>query len=291
MDFLQLLVGGIANGCIYGLVALGFVLIYKATEAVNFAHGDLMMLGAFVTLAFVNDHWMGLPFWLGLALAVLVMGLISYLMEVFVIRQLFGQPQFSVVILTIALGFVLRFFAGVIWGHEPQSLETPFAGKTINMGGVVLGYEEAFVIITTLVLTGALYVFFARTRLGVAMQASSQNQLAAYYMGIPVKRISSLIWAVAGMTATVAGALFASKGSIEPALGLLGIKAFAAAVIGGFGSLPGAVFGGLIIGIVEPMAQAYLPPGYSQIAPYAIMLMVLVFRPNGLFAQMQQKKV
>ncbi len=291
MDFLQLLVGGIANGCVYGLVALGFVLIYKATEAVNFAHGDIMMLGAFVALTFVNHEWMGLPFWLGLILSVIVMGVFCYLLEVVVIRQLFGQPQFSVVVLTIALGFVLRFFAGVIWGHEPQSLETPMAGKTMNFGDIVLGYDEAFVIIATIILAGGLYLFFARTRLGVAMQAASQNQLAAYYMGIPVKRISSLIWAVAGMTAAVAGTLFASKGSIDPSLGLLGIKAFAAAVIGGFGSLPGAIFGGLIIGIVEPMAQAYAPPGYSQIAPYAIMLLVLVFRPNGLFAQIQQKKV
>lgn len=291
MDFLQLLVGGVANGCVYGLVAMGFVLIYKATEAVNFAHGDLMMLGAFVCLTFVNDDWMGLPFGVGLVLTILVLGVISYLIEVVIIRQLFGQPQFSVVILTIALGFFLRFVAGVIWGHEPNSLETPMAGKALDLGGVALGYDEAFVILATLVLTGFLYLFFARTRLGIAMQAASQNQLAAYYMGIPVKRISSLIWAVAGMTAAVAGTLFASKGSIDPSLGLLGIKAFAAAVIGGFGSLPGAVLGGLIVGIVEPLAQAYAPPGVSQIAPYAIMLLVLTLRPNGLFAQIQQKKV
>jgi branched-chain amino acid transport system permease protein len=291
MDFLQLLVGGVANGCVYGLVAMGFVLIYKATEAVNFAHGDLMMLGAFVCLTFVNKDWFGLPFGVGLILTILVVGIVAYLIEVLVIRQLFGQPQFSVVILTIALGFFIRFVAGVIWGHEPHSLETPMAGKTLDLGGVALGYDEGFVILATLVLTGILYLFFARTRLGVAMQAASQNQLAAYYMGIPVKRISSLIWAVAGMTAAVAGTLFASKGSIDPALGLLGIKAFAAAVIGGFGSLPGAVLGGLIVGIVEPMAQAYAPPGVSQIAPYAIMLLVLTLRPNGLFAQIQQKKV
>ncbi len=291
MDVMQLLVGGIANGCIYGLVAMGFVLIYKATEGVNFAHGDLMMLGAFISLTFVNSDWMGLPFWFGLICSVIVLGAFCYLLEFVVIRQLFGQPQFSLVILTIALGFFLRFLAGLIWGHEPKTLETPMAGKTLQIGGVAVGYDEVFVILATVTLTLILYFFFARTRLGVAMQASSQNQLAAYYMGIPVKRISSLIWAVAGMTAAVAGTLFASKGSIDPTLGLLGIKAFAAAVIGGFGSLPGAILGGLIIGIVEPLAQAYAPPGFSQIAPYAIMLLVLILRPNGLFAQIQQKKV
>jgi len=124
------------------------------------------------------------------------------------------------------------------------------------------------------------------------MQAASQNQLAAYYVGIPVKRIQSLVWALGGAVAAVAGVLFASKGAIDPSTGLLGIKAFAAAVIGGFGSLPGALIGGIIIGMVEPFAAYALPAGgYSQVAPYAIMLLVLIFRPAGLFAQMQDKKV
>ena len=291
MDPFQLLVGGIANGCVYGLVALGFVLIYKATEAVNFAQGDLMMLGAFVTMTFVNQEWWGFPFIPGFILAMVVMGLFSYLLEFVVIRRLFGQPQFAVVILTIAIGFILRFIAGSIWGHDPQSLEFPLAGQSFHIGSVVVGYDEAFVILVTAVLTSLLYLFFARTRLGIAMQASSQNQLAAYYMGIPVKRISSLIWALSGMTASVAGVLFAAKGAIDPSTGLLGIKAFAAAVIGGFGSLPGALAGGLIIGIIEPMAQFFAPSGYSQIAPYAVMLLVLILRPNGLFSQVFQKKV
>lgn len=291
MEIAQLVLGGVAGGCIYGLVALGFVLIYKATESVNFAQGDLMMLGAFVTLQFVNvSHW-GLPFWVGVPLAVAVMAVVGYLMEALVIRRLFGQPQFAVVILTIAIGFVLRFIAGIIWGHEPLNLETPFAGKNLNFIGLAIGVDEVFVIGVTLVLTVGLYFFFARTKLGMAMQASSQNQLAAYYMGVPVKRVHGLVWALSGGIATMAGVLFAARGSIDPNLGLLGIKAFAAAVIGGFGSLPGALAGGLIVGLAEPFAGRYLPAGYSQIAPYAIMLVVLVARPNGLFAQIQSKKV
>ena len=123
------------------------------------------------------------------------------------------------------------------------------------------------------------------------MQAASQNQLAAYYMGIPVKRIQSMVWGLSGAVAAVAGILFASKGAIDPSAGLLGIKAFAAAAIGGFGSLPGALLGGLIIGIVEPLSSRYAPPGVSQIAPYAILLVVLIFRPGGIFSQTQKKKV
>ena len=212
-------------------------------------------------------------------------------MEALIIRRLFGQPQFAVVILTIAIGFVLRFAAGFIWGHEPVSLETPFAGKNLDIAGLAISVDEVFVIAATAVLTLVLYLFFARTRLGMAMQASSQNQLAAYYMGVPVKRLHGMVWALSGAISTIAGVLFASRGSIDPNLGLLGIKAFAAAVIGGFGSLPGALAGGLIVGITEPFSGRYIAAGYSQIMPYAIMLAVLVLRPNGLFAQIQSKKV
>ncbi len=291
MDVLQLVVSGLANGCVYGLIALGFVLIYKATEAVNFAQGDFMMLGAFIAIWLANAEYMGLNFWLAVPIAIVMMGIFGYLLDVLVVRKLFGQPQIAVVILTIAIGFVLRFAVGAIWTHEPQLLDTPFAGRVLDIGGIVLGFEEVAVIIVTLLLTGFLFLFFRRAKLGKAMQAASQNQLAAYYVGIPVKRIQSLVWALGGAVAAVAGILFASKGAIDPSTGLLGIKAFAAAVIGGFGSLPGALIGGIIIGMVEPFAAYALPAGYSQVAPYAIMLLVLIFRPAGLFAQMQNKKV
>ena len=152
---------------------------------------------------------------------------------------------------------------------------------------MVLGVDEIAVIVVTVVL----FAFFNRTKLGIAMQASAQNQLAAYCMGIPVRRIHGLTWALAGAVAAVAGILFASKASIDPNTGLLGIKAFAAAVIGGFGSLPGALAGGLIVGLAEQLAARYIAAGYSQIAPYAVMLLVLMFRPHGLFVQVGGKKV
>ena len=291
MDVLQLLVSGLANGCVYGLIALGFVLIYKATEQVNFAQGDMMMLGAYITLGFHNAQFMGLPFWLSVPMAVVLMGVFGYLLDMFVLRRMFGQPQIAVVILTIALGFVLRFFAGLIWGHEPLALETPFAGQYLSFGGITLGVDGVMIIAVTVLLTVALYFFFGRTRLGIAMQASSQNQLAAYYIGIPVKRINSLIWALAGAVATIAGVLFASKGTIDPSIGLLGIKAFAAAVIGGFGSLPGALLGGLIVGVMEPFASRYMAPTYAPIMPYLLLFLILVFRPHGILAQVHSKKV
>ena len=291
MEVVQLLVSGLANGCVYGLIALGFVLIYKATEQVNFAQGDFMMLGAFICLGLTNAHYMGLPFWIAAPLAIAIMAVLGYLLDFFVLRHLFGQSQTAVVILTIALGFVIRFVAGMIWSHEPQTLESPLAIGDFNIGGVVLGMADIAVIVVTVLLTYFLYQFFQRSKLGLAMQAASQNQMAAYFMGIPVKRVQGMIWGLSGAVAAVAGILFASKGAIDPNAGLLGIKAFAAAVIGGFGSLPGALMGGLIVGVIEPFASRYFPAGYSQIAPYTLLLFVLVFRPHGLFSQVRVKKV
>ncbi|MDQ7070681.1 MAG: branched-chain amino acid ABC transporter permease [Rhodobacterales bacterium] len=291
MDALQLLISGLANGCVYGLIAMGFVLIYKATEAVNFAQGDMMMLGAFVALGLTNTDYMGLSFYVAVPITLAVMGLVGYLMDAVLLRRMAGQSQIAVVILTIALGFVARFAAGAIWGHEPQSLESPMAGLDFRFAGLFLGMDEFFVIIVTVLLTVGMYLFFAKTKLGLAMQAASQNQMAAYYMGISVKRIHSMIWALAGVVAAIAGILFASKGSIDPSTGLLGIKAFAAAVIGGLGSLPGALLGGVIIGIIEPFSARYLGGDLARLMPYIILVLILVFRPHGILSQVQSKKV
>ncbi len=291
MEVLQLLLSGLANGCVYGLVALGFVLIYKATEAVNFAQGDFMMLGAFVMVGLVNPQYMGMNFWLAVPVALIIMAALGYLLDLTIIRFMFGQSQTSVVILTIALGFVIRFAAGLIWGHEPQSLHSPLALGDVRFAGVVLSMADISVIVVTVAMTVLLWQFFQRTKLGLAMQAASQNQMAAYYMGIPVKRVQGAVWALAGVVACVAGILYASKGTLDISSGFIGIKAFAAAVIGGFGSLPGALMGGLIVGVIEPFAARYMPSGYSQLAPYSLLILVLVFRPNGLFAQVRVKKV
>ncbi len=291
MEILQLMVSGLANGCVYGLIALGFVLIYKATEQINFAQGDMMMLGAFVAIWLGNDDQFGLPFWLACAGAVLAMAVVGALIERTLLRVIFGQPQIAVVILTIALGFILRFIAGAFGGHDPRVLENPLAGAFVSIGGLTLALDEIAVLVVTLILTCLLLGFFSYTKLGIAVQASSQNQIAAYYMGIPVRRIHGMIWALAGAIAAVAGILFSAKGSIDPLSGLIGIKAFAAAVIGGLGSLVGALAGGLIIGLVEPFAARYIAAGYSQIIPYSVLILVLMFRPHGLFAQVQSKKV
>ncbi|MEE2913715.1 MAG: branched-chain amino acid ABC transporter permease [Pseudomonadota bacterium] len=289
MEVLQLLVSGVSQGCVYGLIALGFVLIYKATEMVNFAQGEIMMLGAFVAFTFTN--LLGWPFWMAIVMTLLVMAAFGALTERLILRPMIGEPPFSVLMLTIGLGFVLRAGAGAIWGNEPRTITTPYSGGIVDIGGVIIGYENIVIIAGTAVLCLVLYLFFRYSRVGIAMQAASQNQLAAYYVGIPVKRIYSLVWALSAGIAATAGILVAPVALIDPLMGFIGIKAFAAAIVGGFGSLPGAILGGIIIGVVEQFAALYLPPGFSETSAYVILLVMLLVRPEGLFATMLQKKV
>ncbi len=278
-----------ASGCIYGLVALGFVLIYKATEMVNFAQGDLMMLGAFI--AFTVIETLGYNYWIAFAAAVLFMAVFGYILDATILRQVLGQPQFAVVMLTIGLGFVFRAAASMIWGTETRAFETPFTGGVTRVGELVIANVNLSIIAGTAILCAVLFGFFRYTRIGVAMQAASQNQLAAYYMGIPVKMIFSLIWAISAGVAAVAGLLLAPVALIDITMGLLGLKAFAAAVLGGFGSIPGAVVGGLLIGVIEQFSGVYLEEGLKDVAAYIVILLVLFLRPQGLLGNIGRKRV
>lgn len=291
MLVLQIIVAGIAQGCVYGLIALGFVLIYKATETVNFAQGDLMMLGAFAGLAGMSV--LGWPFWLAALAAVAVMALTGMLIERAVIRPVLGQPQFSIVMLTFGLGYIARggitMVPGI--GTDTHALAVPYKGSTLDLGAVVVGGEQVVIIGATAALCGGLWLLFRYTRVGIAMQASSQNQLAAYYMGIPVQRLNGLVWALAAAAATVAGLLLAPITFVHANMGFIGLKAFPAAIVGGFGSLPGAIVGGLIIGVVESLSGFYLPEGFKDVVPYVVVLLMLAIKPTGLFGDRARKKV
>ncbi len=289
LRLLQLMVNGAAGGCIYGLIALGFVLIYKATEVINFAQGDIMMLAGFAAFTFMS--WLGLDYWLGAALAVITTAAFGYLLDVIVIRRVIGQPQFAVVMLTLGLGFIFRAVAGITWGYDSVGYNTPFTNHTIRIGTFVLGYDSLSIIGGTVLLCAMLYLFFNRTRLGVAMQAASQNQLAAYYMGIPVRTVFSLIWAVSAGVSAIAAILLTPVSMVDVNMGSLGIKAFAAAVLGGFGSIPGALVGGVVIGIVEQLAGFYLPAGFQDVTANVVLLATLILTPHGLFSQRVFKRV
>jgi len=288
---LQVLMGGVAQGCIYGLIALGFCLIYKATETVSFAQGDLMMLGAFLGLTLLTVA--GLPFWITVPSVILAMGLFGMLLERLVVSPILGQPAFSIVMLTIGIGYVARGAITMIpgMGTDTRALEVPYKGEVLEFGGVVLAVEQLVIVAATAVLCAALFALFKYSRVGIAMQAASQNQIAAFYMGIPVKRLNGLVWALAAAVAALAGLLLAPITFVHANMGFIGLKAFPAAVVGGFGSLPGAIVGGLVIGLVEALSGFYLPEGFKDVAAYVVVLVMLMFKPNGLFGESLRKKV
>jgi branched-chain amino acid transport system permease protein len=291
IEFIQHVVNGVAVGCMYGLVALGFVLVYKATELVNFAQGDLLMLGAFVAYTLIAA--MGFPYWLGFLGAVILLMLLGALIDVAVFRPVLGQPQFTLVMLTIGLGYVIRAVVSMMpgWGVQPHSFPTPFTNRVVSLGGVVLSQEHLSMIVGTMVVCGALALLFRMTRTGVAMQAASQNQLAAYCMGIPVRFIFTMIFAVGAGIATIAGVLLSPISLVDANLGFIVLKAFPAAVLGGFGSIPGAVLGGVVIGLIEQFTGLYLSDSLKNISPYVVLLLVLVFRPEGLLGRPEHRKV
>jgi len=288
---LQLLLAGVAQGCVYALVALGFVLIYKATETVNFAQGDLMMLGAFFALtAGVIWEW---PYWATIVFAVAAMAAAGMLIERLVLRPVLGQPAFTVVMVTIGVGYVLRGAVTMVpgWGTDTYTLPTPFSEDVFKIGEVIFAVQQVAVIGMTAALCAVLYLFFRFSKLGVAMQATSQNQLAAAYMGIPVRRVNMMIWGLSAGVAAFAGILLAPVTFVHSNMGFIGLKAFPAAVVGGFGSVPGAIVGGLIIGLVESFAGRYMPEGFKDVAAYVVVLVVLLVKPSGIFGETARKKV
>ena len=291
LQALQIIISGIAQGCIYGLIALGLVLIYKATETVSFAQGELMMLGAFLGLGAMTV--LGFPFWIALLSSMLAMAAFGGLLERIVIRPILGQSAFSIVMLTIGIGYVARGLITMLpnLGTETHTLPVPYKDRVWNVGALVLNVEQLVIIAATAVLVALLYLMFKYSKLGIAMQAASQNQLAAYYMGIPVQRLNGLVWGLAAAAAAIAGLLLAPITFVHANMGFIGLKAMPAAVVGGFGSLPGALVGGLIVGVAESMSGFYLPEGFKDIAPDVVVLVMLVVKPNGLFGEKLRKKV
>jgi branched-chain amino acid transport system permease protein len=287
--FAQVTVNGIAVGTIYALVAMGIVLIHKATEVLNFAHGDLLVLSAFSAWALIDLA--GLPFWLVVPLVAAGIGVLAYGIDALVVRRIAGQPQFAGVMLTIALAFMIRGAVSMGFGTESQSYATPWSGRTTEVAGVAVANLSLVITGTALLIAAGLWLFFRHTRLGVAMQAASQNQLAAHLNGVRVKRLNSLVWALAGVTAAIAGMFLAPVTLVDTSLWLITLKALAAIVLGGFGSLPGAVLGGVLIGLIEQYAGVYLPDGFRDIAPYLVLIAVLILRPRGILGEAHGRRV
>lgn len=286
---LQQIFNGIAMGAIYALVAVGFILIYKATDVINFAQGDMMMFGAFVAFTFINIFH--LNFLVSIIITLVCMGLFGKLLERLVLRPLVGESVLSMLMVTVGLGMVIRNIAGMMWGYDTYKFESGMRDIPVRFGDLAFSSVNLWIIGVTIVLIALLYYFFNRTKMGISMEAASQNQLAAYLMGIGVKKVFSNIWALSAIVAAVGGILLTPIQFLNYNMGYIGLRAFPAAVLGGFGSIPGAIIGGIIIGVSESLAGIYLSDGFKDIFAYIILIAVLLIRPQGIFGIEERKRV
>jgi branched-chain amino acid transport system permease protein len=286
---IQHLSGGLALGSIYALVALGFILIYKATEVLNFSQGEIMMLGAFV--AYSCMVFLNLAFWVSVLLTFVVMGVFGYLTERVLLRPLMGEPLFSLVMVTIGLSAVIRSGCGMIWTHDTLKFPEYLGDAPIRVGGIIVSQSHFWVFMVSLALVLVLSLFFKFTGMGIAMRATGLNQLATLLVGINIKNIFSLTWAMSAILAAIAGVLMAPILFLSTNMGFIGFKAFPAAILGGFGSVPGAIIGGYVIGISENLAGAYLAPGLKDVFAYVILILVLLVKPEGIFGVPELRRV
>jgi branched-chain amino acid transport system permease protein len=282
-------VSGLATGCVYALIALGFVLIFKATDVVNFAQGEFVMVSGFISYTLLV--WFGLPYWIVLLATIALSGVMGVGLERLVVRPIMDAPIFSIVIATIGASTVFRSLAGIIYGYDVLPLPTIFSKDPIHLGGLSFTAMDAGVIGFSLAIMLALYLFFKLTKTGMAMRATAQSQTAARLMGVSVTRIFSLTWAISAAVGGVAGVLIAPIIYLDPNLGFIGVKAFAGAILGGFGSIPGAIVGGMLLGVLENLSGYFFNAGIKQVSTYILLILVLVVRPSGLFGAAPVRKV
>jgi len=282
-------VSGLATGCIYAMVALGFVLIFKATDVVNFAQGEFIMASGFMSYTLLI--WYGLPYWLVLVLTIPLSGVMGVVLERIVVRPILDAPIFSIVIATIGASTVMRSSAGIVYGYDVLPLPTFFSKDPIHLGILSFTRMDVGVIGSSLLIMAVLYVFFQYTKTGTAMRATAQSQIAARLMGVSVHRIFSVTWAISAGISGIAGVLIAPIIYLDPNLGIIGVKAFAGAVLGGFGNIPGAIVGGMLLGVLENLSGYFFNAGIKQISTYILLILVLIVKPSGLFGAVAIRKV
>jgi branched-chain amino acid transport system permease protein len=295
--FMEVLIGGLLSGVMYALVALGFVLIYKASGVLNFAQGPMVYLAA---LSVVGCMEKGAPLWLAILLAFLIMTLFGIATEKFVLRKLVNQPPISLFMATIGLAFFIEGLAPMVFGSDPRGLDLgivdePMAAILDAWGIVISKFDLVAAGVAGLLVT-TLALFFQYTRIGRALRAVADDHQAALSIGIPLQHIWAIVWGIAGFVALVAGLMWGARNGVQFALTYTALKALPVLIIGGFTSVPGAIVGGLIIGASEKLAEIYIPPvmqalfggnfgGIEGWFPYVLALFFLLIRPEGLFGE------
>ncbi len=287
--FLFLVSSGLVIGATYGLVGMGFAIIYKATGIVNFAQGELLMLTAYIAFSIASSlHLSLIPLMLVTIPIAMVIGIV---LERVFIRPMLGEPLFSIVMVTIGLAVILRGITIMIWGPDPHEFPTGLSSDVVRIGPVPFYQVQLYGLATLAVLTAAAWAFFRFTRLGIAMRAVAANEGAAMLMGIEVSRIHMIAWAFAAAVAALAGILFASMFKLGPTIWFEGLRSFPAVILGGLDSVLGAALGGLIVGLIENLAQGYLGQGLREIAGFVVIVVILMLRPYGLFGAREIERV
>ena len=291
--FMQLFASGMAVGCLYALIALGFVLIIKATDILNFAHGEIIMISALICyFLMAKYHFSLLP---AVLTTVVIAALLGVLTERLVLRPMLGEPIFAVVMITIGLSIFLRSLAGITFGHDNYIFPSPFPKEPINLAGITLSMTQIWVMISTAVLVLIFFIFFKYSRMGLAMRGTADDQETALLMGISTKRVFAMVWGVSFVTAAIAGISLANVMVVNIGLTFVAISAFPAVILGGLESIPGAIIGGLAIGVIENLAGGYLDQviggGVKDVTPFVVLFLILMIKPYGLFGKKEIERV
>jgi len=291
--FFLLISNGLLTGLMYSLIALGFVLVYKATDAINFAQGEFVMLAGFIIAGTMVMG--GAPFWLSVVVGVAGMVAFGFGLERIVLRPLIGRPIIAVIMATIGLATVLRGAAPLFFGAETQALPLPISDEPIVLGPFSLPPGQVVGALLSLGFLAAFTWFFLKSRMGVAMRAVADNQQVAMAMGINVERYFAIAWGMAGIVAALGGLAWGALLGVDVHLALVGLKVFPVVILGGLDSVLGAIVGGLIVGVVENLAAGYLDPlvggGTKDFAPYVLMILMLMIRPYGIFGKRRIERV
>jgi branched-chain amino acid transport system permease protein len=284
--FLQLLFQGLALGCVYALIALGFTVVYRASKVINFAQGSMSLVGAYLVSVLATG--LGLPFALAVIAAIALLAAGGAAFQMTVLRRMLGQPVFVLVMITIGLSIAINSAIPAIFGGNARILGDPWGASAVNVGGVTFNWVRIWTVLCTGLILVLYFAFDRFSRYGLAMRATAADEEAAMAVGVPVRRVYALTWAIAGGVAAVAGLFLAGfPSSVNPSLGDVALRAFPAIILGGLDSPPGAVVGGITIGMVEVMASGYAPgwlgSNFAGVAPYVVMILVLLSKPYGLF--------
>lgn len=290
--FLEVLIGGMLAGVMYSLVAFGFVLVYKASGVFNFAQGAMVL---FAALTFVSLVERGQPFWLSFALTLVSMLVLAWLVERAVLRPLVNRPPIVLFMATLGLSYVIEGSAQILWGTQVHALELGIDDKPFELGGVLISQFDLFAATAAGVLVASLSLLFNRTRVGLRLRAVADDPLAALAVGVNLRQVLGVVWAVAGLVALIAGLLWGARSGVQFSLSLVVLKALPVLIIGGFTSMSGAVVGGLIVGACEKVAEVYIGPsvggGIENWFPYALAVLFLFVRPYGLFGERTVQRV